>query len=80
MSPDHAAVPNNVWGDYSGTSLQCDEYPFASTKEGSNKGDDRYSVRLIEGTDNEEGGRRLNTMYTLNRMLDGDPFYMKITR
>lgn len=74
------ATCNNVWGDYSGTSLQCDEYPFASTKEGSNKGDDRYSVRLIEGTDNEEGGRRLNTMYTLNRMLDGDPFYVKITR
>ncbi|MFE2462975.1 NucA/NucB deoxyribonuclease domain-containing protein [Streptomyces sp. NPDC059402] len=70
----------NVWGDYSGTSLQCDEYPFVSTKEGSNKGDDRYSVRLIEGTDNEEGGRRLNTMYTLTRMLDGDPFYVKITR
>ncbi|MFD8489460.1 hypothetical protein [Streptomyces sp. NPDC059712] len=53
---------------------------FASTKEGSNKGDDRYSVRLIEGTDNEEGRRRLNKMYTLNRMLDGDPFYVKIAR
>ncbi|WP_455771602.1 NucA/NucB deoxyribonuclease domain-containing protein [Streptomyces hygroscopicus] len=25
------------WGNYSGTDLQCDEYPFASTKEGSNK-------------------------------------------
>ncbi|MFE2026518.1 NucA/NucB deoxyribonuclease domain-containing protein [Streptomyces hygroscopicus] len=70
---------NDVWGDYSGTDLQCDEYPFASTKEGSNKGDDRYSVRLIEGTDNESGGWRLNSMYTLNRILDGDPFYVKIT-
>ncbi|MDN3061239.1 NucA/NucB deoxyribonuclease domain-containing protein [Streptomyces sp. SRF1] len=57
---DHSiAECNDVWGDYSGTDLQCDEYPFASTKEGSNKGDDRYSVRLIEGTDNESGGRRL---------------------
>ncbi|MFF7098481.1 NucA/NucB deoxyribonuclease domain-containing protein [Streptomyces rubradiris] len=73
------AMCNNIWGDYSGTSLQCDEYPFASTKEGANAGDDRYSVRLIEGSDNEEGGRRLNVMYTLNRMLDGDPFYVKIT-
>ncbi|MFJ8364599.1 NucA/NucB deoxyribonuclease domain-containing protein [Streptomyces sp. NPDC093984] len=68
-----------VWGNYAGTDLQCDEYPFASTKEGSTKGDNRFSVRLIEGDDNEAGGRRLDEMYTLNRMLDGDPFYVKIT-
>ncbi|MDG5801569.1 NucA/NucB deoxyribonuclease domain-containing protein [Streptomyces ossamyceticus] len=68
-----------VWGDYSGTDLQCDEYPFASTKEGSTKGDNRFSVRLIDGDDNETGGRKLDEMYTLNRILDGDAFYMKIT-
>ncbi|MFQ3556131.1 NucA/NucB deoxyribonuclease domain-containing protein [Streptomyces gramineus] len=68
-----------VWGDYKGTDLQCDEYPFASTKEGSTKGDNRFSVRLIDGDDNETGGRRLDQMYTLNRILDGDAFYMKIT-
>ncbi|MGW1982040.1 NucA/NucB deoxyribonuclease domain-containing protein [Streptomyces collinus] len=68
-----------VWGDYSGSGLECDEYPFASTKEGSTKGDNRFSVRLIDGPDNRKGGERLNEMYTLNRMLDGDPFYVKIT-
>ncbi|WP_261955901.1 NucA/NucB deoxyribonuclease domain-containing protein [Streptomyces nigrescens] len=68
-----------VWGNYSGTPLQCDEYPFASTREGSNKGDNRYSVRLIDGADNETGGRRLNSVYTANRILDGDPFFVKIT-
>jgi hypothetical protein len=68
-----------IWGDYSGTRLQCDEYPFASTHEGSLKGNNRFSVRLIEGTDNEAGGRMLNSMYTANRILDGDPFYVKIT-
>lgn len=68
-----------VWGDYSGTGLECDEYPFASTKEGSTKGDNRYSVRLISGTDNGEGGKRILAMYTTNRVLDGDPFYVKIT-
>ncbi|MCK7627786.1 NucA/NucB deoxyribonuclease domain-containing protein [Streptomyces sp. RS10V-4] len=68
-----------VWGDYSGTPLQCDEYPFASTREGSGKGDDRYSVRLIDGKDNETGGNRLNLMYTANRILDGDPFFVTIT-
>ncbi|MEU6369810.1 NucA/NucB deoxyribonuclease domain-containing protein [Streptomyces sp. NPDC046931] len=68
-----------VWGNYSGSGLQCDEYPFASTKEGSTKGDNRFSVRLIDGDDNETGGRRLDGMYTLNRILDGDAFYVKIT-
>ncbi|MCX3061162.1 NucA/NucB deoxyribonuclease domain-containing protein [Streptomyces beihaiensis] len=68
-----------VWGKYDGTDLQCDEYPFASTKEGSTKGDDRYSVRLIDGDDNEAGGRRLNDVYINNRVLDGDPFYVKVT-
>ncbi|MGI5484726.1 NucA/NucB deoxyribonuclease domain-containing protein [Streptomyces lavendofoliae] len=68
-----------VWGDYSTTRIQCDEYPFASTYEGSLKGDNRFSVRLIEGTDNEAGGRMLNSVYISNRILDGDPFYVQIT-
>ncbi|MDN0198190.1 hypothetical protein [Streptomyces sp. S.PNR 29] len=29
--------------------------------------------------DNRKGGERLNEMYTLNRVLDDDPFYVKIT-
>ncbi|WP_229854115.1 NucA/NucB deoxyribonuclease domain-containing protein [Streptomyces filipinensis] len=68
-----------VWGDYSGSGLQCDEYPFASTREGSTKGDNRFSVRLIDGTDNRKGGERLDQMYTLNRLLDDDAFCMRIT-
>ncbi|MFJ3880778.1 NucA/NucB deoxyribonuclease domain-containing protein [Streptomyces sp. NPDC090077] len=72
------ATCNDVWGDYSGTKLQCDEYPFASTREGANAPGNRFSARLIEGTDNETGGRRLNEMFTLNRIIDGDPFYVKI--
>ncbi|MGI5508386.1 NucA/NucB deoxyribonuclease domain-containing protein [Streptomyces sp. CA-106131] len=68
-----------VWGDYSGSGLECDEYPFASMKEGSAKGDNRFSVRLIDGKDNRKGDLRLDEMYTLNRVLDGDPFCMKIT-
>ncbi|MFF8659749.1 NucA/NucB deoxyribonuclease domain-containing protein [Streptomyces huasconensis] len=68
-----------VWGSYTGSGLECDEYPFASTKEGSMKGDNRFSVRLIDGKDNGKGGARINEMYTLNRVLDDDPFYVKIT-
>lgn len=67
----------DVWGDYSGTGLECDEYPFASTKE-RGEGNLRYSARLIDGTDNGKGGNRLNAMYTMNRVLDGDAFYVTI--
>ncbi|MFD9374611.1 NucA/NucB deoxyribonuclease domain-containing protein [Streptomyces sp. NPDC059999] len=70
---------DDVWGDYRGTKLQCDEYPFASTKEGAAAPGNRFSARLIDGTDNETGGRRLNEVFTLNRILDGDAFYVKIT-
>lgn len=47
---------NDVRGDYSGTSLQCDGNPFASTKE---RGADnlRYSARLIDAPDNEASER-----------------------
>ncbi len=50
-----------------------------STKEGSTKGDNRFSVRLIDGKDNRKGGDRVNELYTLDRIPDGDPFYVKIT-
>ncbi|MER6533371.1 NucA/NucB deoxyribonuclease domain-containing protein [Streptomyces sp900105755] len=54
--------------------MECDEHPFASTKEGSAKGDNRYSVRLITGTDNNAGGNMILAMYSANRVLDGDLF------
>ncbi|OII59588.1 hypothetical protein BJP40_13310 [Streptomyces sp. CC53] len=68
-----------IRGDYAGTRLQCEEYPFARTYEGSLKGNNRFSVRLIEGTHNEAGGRMLNSMYITSRTLDGDPFHVKTT-
>ncbi|WP_229328301.1 NucA/NucB deoxyribonuclease domain-containing protein [Streptomyces sp. UNOC14_S4] len=68
----------DAWGDYTGTRLQCDEYPFASTKEGSMNGDNRYSVRLIDGSDNGAGGNLIQSLYEQNRILDNDPFYVKI--
>ncbi|MEU4728331.1 NucA/NucB deoxyribonuclease domain-containing protein [Streptomyces sp. NPDC023588] len=73
------ATCNDVWGEYKGTRLQCDQYPFASTKEGAAAPGNSYSARLVDGTDNETGGRKLNEMFTLNRILDGDAFYVKIT-
>ncbi|MEU3963239.1 NucA/NucB deoxyribonuclease domain-containing protein [Streptomyces buecherae] len=73
------ATCRDVWGNYSGSGLQCDEYPFASTKEGANAKGQRYSARLIDGSDNLEGGKRIKSVYEKNRMLDGDAFYVRIT-
>ncbi|GAB7184567.1 hypothetical protein ATKI12_6377 [Kitasatospora sp. Ki12] len=68
----------DIWGDYTKSGLECDEYPFASTKEGANKGDKRYSARLIDGDDNGKGGNMIGEVYSVNRLLDNDPFYVKI--
>ncbi|WFB09227.1 NucA/NucB deoxyribonuclease domain-containing protein [Streptomyces sp. LX-29] len=73
------ATCKEVWGDYKRSGLDCDEYPFASTKEGSNAGNNKFSVRLLSSDDNQTVGRdRLNGMYRANRILDGDPFYVNI--
>ncbi|MEV3966699.1 hypothetical protein AB0K68_00880 [Streptomyces sp. NPDC050698] len=39
----------------------------------------RFSVRLINGDDNEAGGRKLGQRYTLDPTLDGDAIFIKIT-
>ncbi|MFF7737468.1 NucA/NucB deoxyribonuclease domain-containing protein [Streptomyces sp. NPDC007984] len=66
-----------AWGDYAGSGLECDEYPFASTKEGSTKGDNRISVRLIDGKANRKGGERQRDVHPQPRpgrrpLLRGD--------
>ncbi|WP_344626625.1 NucA/NucB deoxyribonuclease domain-containing protein [Kitasatospora arboriphila] len=74
---------DDVWGNYAGSGLECDEYPFSSTYEGAAAGGDsptrRYSSRLIDAADNKEGGTRILAVYTQNRILDGAPFYVKTT-
>ncbi|MFD4190812.1 NucA/NucB deoxyribonuclease domain-containing protein [Amycolatopsis thermoflava] len=70
---------DEVWGPYDGTLLNCDEYPFATTQEGAAKGDGNYSARLIDARDNQAAGSWLVSNYTLNRLLDGDAFYIAIT-
>ncbi|MFJ4478690.1 FG-GAP-like repeat-containing protein [Streptomyces xanthochromogenes] len=73
------ATCNDVWGSYDGYKLNCDEYPFASTYEGSAKPGKMYSARLIDADDNQKVGRDLNTQfYTVNRILDNDAFYVAV--
>ncbi|MGW5036373.1 NucA/NucB deoxyribonuclease domain-containing protein [Streptomyces nigra] len=57
---------------------QCDEYPFASTWQGAKTGGGNFSRRMIDGPQNEDGGRALSRFYLYNRILDKDKFLVWI--
>ncbi|MET7305282.1 NucA/NucB deoxyribonuclease domain-containing protein [Embleya sp. NPDC005575] len=72
-------VCTEVWGDWAGQRLDCDEYPFAATKEGASLSDGHFSARLIDRDDNQRVGSRLgSTFYGEHRMLDGDAFLVTV--
>lgn len=55
----------------------CDEYPFASTREGAASGP--YSARGVNDRHNHLHGVALNTdLYAPQRIFDGDAFYVGI--
>ncbi|WP_257350192.1 NucA/NucB deoxyribonuclease domain-containing protein [Pseudalkalibacillus decolorationis] len=58
---------------------QCDEYPFASTWQGSaTNGQDWFSIRMISKDSNEAAGTWLGAWYAYTRILDHDPFYVQV--
>jgi hypothetical protein len=59
-------------------SLQCDEYPFASTWEGAGFGDGNFSVRYVDATQNSSAGGTLSAWYSSDRILHRDLFYVDI--
>ncbi|MGQ4390424.1 NucA/NucB deoxyribonuclease domain-containing protein [Streptomyces sp. SAS_270] len=63
-----------------GQDEQCDEFPFASTKEGAGKGDGNFSVRYVPQADNSAAGSRLSQWYGQDRILDGDAYGMSVDR
>jgi len=54
---------------------ECDEYAFASTKEGAASGGP-YDAKMIDREQNRLGGTQLSSMYLQQRMLDNDHFYV----
>lgn len=73
---------------YASKGLKCDEYPFASTYEGSvqsiyepDKPKNNFSALAINAAQNGAGGSQLATYYGDNRIIDGpnDEFYVVIT-
>lgn len=87
-SKNHAAsvkICRDVWGEsYTADGLECDEYPFQSTYEGSatstngNPHNWQGSARPIDGGDNGRGGTALGLFYGRNRILDGDAFRVTV--
>jgi hypothetical protein len=79
---------DQLFGTWDGKLQNCDEFPFASTYEGAFTGPrdhnwgERYSVRLIDMTDNQHVGRDLlgTNFYQALRVLDGDKFSVQILR
>ncbi|MGW4985434.1 NucA/NucB deoxyribonuclease domain-containing protein [Streptomyces mirabilis] len=57
---------------------QCDEYPFASTWQGASTGGGQFSWRMINATQNEDGGRALKNFYGYNRIIEKGKFLVWI--
>ncbi|MFE9647156.1 NucA/NucB deoxyribonuclease domain-containing protein [Streptomyces sp. NPDC006365] len=73
--------------DYASKGLDCDEYPFASTFEGTARADyeegypqKNWSARALGLSSNRSAGAQLNTYYQRNRILHGenDGYYLQI--
>ncbi|MEV6443122.1 NucA/NucB deoxyribonuclease domain-containing protein [Amycolatopsis sp. NPDC051716] len=52
---------------------ECDEYAFASTKEGAASGGP-YDIKMIDANQNQTGGIQLGSMYLQQRMLNNNHF------
>ncbi|WP_460491619.1 NucA/NucB deoxyribonuclease domain-containing protein [Dactylosporangium cerinum] len=79
-------ICKNLFGEWDGDLVNCDEFPFASTYEGSkngteaNNGLQRFSVRLIDAADNQYVGRQMLEVefYRPLRILDGDKYFVRV--
>ncbi|MFJ1550742.1 NucA/NucB deoxyribonuclease domain-containing protein [Streptomyces sp. NPDC088246] len=65
-------------GKTNSTTPSCDEYPFASSKEGGNKHPADQKMKWVPKGSNDAQGRALNSFYSPNRVLDGDPYYINM--
>jgi hypothetical protein len=78
-------VCEKEWPGYPELGQDCDEFPYASTYEGAARDQyeqgavyGQFSVKPINAPDNQEAGSRLGVWYGDDRILDGDPFFVRI--
>ncbi|MGI6125798.1 MAG: NucA/NucB deoxyribonuclease domain-containing protein [Planifilum sp.] len=58
---------------------ECDEFPFASTWQGAYTGGvGKFSVRYISADSNRAGGNWLAAWYAYDRILNNDPFNVRV--
>ncbi|MEV4937384.1 NucA/NucB deoxyribonuclease domain-containing protein [Streptomyces zaomyceticus] len=57
---------------------QCDEYPYASAKEGGGVLGKPQSRKMIAAEHNRQGGNQLGHFYNAHRILPGDTFYSRV--
>jgi hypothetical protein len=58
---------------------QCDEYPFASTKEGGNGvPPSSRGWAWVPAAEQRSQGGLINAFYNANRVLDGDAFWVLV--
>ncbi|WP_185094974.1 NucA/NucB deoxyribonuclease domain-containing protein [Streptomyces sp. PanSC19] len=57
---------------------QCDEYPYASAKEGGGVVGRTQSRKVIAAEHNRQGGNQLGQFYNSHRILPGDAFYSRM--
>jgi len=58
--------------------LQCDEYPYASTKQGAKYANGHYSIRYIPKLENNLHGRYLSAFYSRYRVGTDNKFWVRI--
>ncbi|MEU7901123.1 DNRLRE domain-containing protein [Nonomuraea sp. NPDC049152] len=61
-----------------GGANSCDEYPFASSKEGAGTAQGKYSLRALNKVHNRLQGSRIGTWYTEYRVGEGNSFWVLI--
>ncbi|MEO3807274.1 NucA/NucB deoxyribonuclease domain-containing protein [Nonomuraea sp. B1E8] len=64
---------------YAAKGQECDEFPFASTKEGASNANGHYSVRPIAHQDNNDHGDYIKAFYRIYRIGNGNRFWIRIT-
>ncbi|MFI9296775.1 NucA/NucB deoxyribonuclease domain-containing protein [Streptomyces gardneri] len=57
---------------------QCDEYPYASAKDGGGVLGKTQSRKMIAAEHNRQGGSQLGQFYNSHRVLPGDAFYTRM--
>lgn len=62
------------WGEPNPPGKDCDEYPFASSYQGSYSTENDYSVLYVDSAQNQLEGSRRGGWYTADRILEGDRF------